>query len=118
MMRTMAARLRTDAQLAERQAAAHDDYLARRAAATRQAGQDPLPTGTQSAGGMPDRVKCLHALAAHALAVPGVNPLGGEAVKAAGSWWQSGPCAGPGSNLPGCDPRTFAAVSSTREVDI
>ena len=29
---------------------------------------------------MPDRVKCLHALAAHALAVPGVNPLGAEAV--------------------------------------
>ena len=25
---------------------------------------------------MPDRVKCLHALAAHELAVPGANPLG------------------------------------------
>lgn len=30
-----------------------------------------------SAGGMPTRVKCLHALAAHALAKgPGVNPIG------------------------------------------
>jgi hypothetical protein len=30
-----------------------------------------------SAGGMPDRVKCLHALAAHSLAAgPGVNPIG------------------------------------------
>lgn len=30
-----------------------------------------------SAGGMPQRVKCLHALIAHALAVgPGVNPVG------------------------------------------
>ena len=30
-----------------------------------------------SAGGMPTRVKCLHALAAHALAAgPGVNPIG------------------------------------------
>ena len=33
-----------------------------------------------SAGGMPNRVKCLHALVAHALAAgPGVNPLGDEA---------------------------------------
>ncbi|HYK67955.1 MAG TPA: DUF501 domain-containing protein [Streptosporangiaceae bacterium] len=91
-MRDMTARLRSDPALAERYASAHDDYLARRAAAARQAGQDPLPPGTQSAGGMPDRVKCLHALAAHALAVPEVNPLGAEAVRAAGRWWQSGPC--------------------------
>ena len=91
-MRAMTARLRTDPTLAERYAAAHRDYLARREAAARQAGQDPLPAGTQSAGGMPDRVKCLHALAAHALAVPGVNPLGAEAVEAAGLWWESGPC--------------------------
>ena len=34
-----------------------------------------------SAGGMPDRVKCLHVLVAHALAAgPGVNPLGDEAL--------------------------------------
>ena len=34
-----------------------------------------------SAGGMPDRVKCLHALAAHALAAgPGVNPIGDRAL--------------------------------------
>jgi hypothetical protein len=91
-MRAMAAKLRSDPRLAERYAVAHRDYLDRRAEAAREAGQEPLPAGTQSAGGMPDRVKCLHALAAHALAVPGVNPLGAEAVQAAGSWWQSGPC--------------------------
>ncbi len=62
----------------------------RRAAAAVALGLEPLPPGTQSAGGMPDRVKCLHALAAHALAVPGVNPLGEEAVRAAGPWWQAG----------------------------
>jgi uncharacterized protein len=95
-MREMTARLRSDPRLAERYAAAHRDYLARRAAAAREAGQEPLPAGTQSAGGMPDRVKCLHALAAHALAVPGVNPLGAEAVQAAGAWWQSGPCTSDG----------------------
>ena len=39
-----------------------------------------------SAGGMPNRVKCLHALAAHSLAAgPGVNPVGDDAL-AACSW--------------------------------
>lgn len=35
-----------------------------------------------SAGGMPDRVKCLHALVGHALAAgPGVNPIGDLALE-------------------------------------
>ncbi len=35
-----------------------------------------------SAGGMPDRVKCLHVLVGHALAAgPGVNPFGDEALR-------------------------------------
>ncbi|MCU1481471.1 MAG: septum formation initiator family protein [Subtercola sp.] len=39
-----------------------------------------------SAGGMPVRVKCLHALAAHALAAgPGVNPIGDLALER-GDW--------------------------------
>lgn len=39
-----------------------------------------------SAGGMPTRVKCLHALAGHALATgPGVNPIGDLAL-ARGDW--------------------------------
>lgn len=39
-----------------------------------------------SAGGMPVRVKCLHALAGHALAAgPGVNPIGDLAL-ARGTW--------------------------------
>lgn len=95
-MRSMAARLRTDPALAESYAAAHRDYVARRAAAAQQVGVDPLPAGTQSAGGMPGRVKCLHALAAHELAVPGINPLGAEAVQAAGCWWQARSCAEDG----------------------
>ena len=61
----------------------------------RAAGVAPLPPGTPSAGGMPDRVKCLHALVAHELAVPGANPLGGEAALAAGDWWAAGPCVAP-----------------------
>src|SRR4029450_9716513 len=45
-----------------------------------------------SAGGMPDRVKCLHALVAHALAAgTGINPLGDEAVQTMGAFWTH-PC--------------------------
>jgi uncharacterized protein len=92
LMREMASRLAADATLRARYLAAHQDYLARRDDVARQAGLEPLPAGTQSAGGMPDRVKCLHALVAQELAVPGSNPLGAEAARAAGSWWEAGRC--------------------------
>jgi hypothetical protein len=92
LMREMTARLAEDEQLRAAYQQAHHDYRARRDAAAKDEGQDPLPPGTQSAGGMPDRVKCLHALAAHELAVPGSNPFGREAVDAAGAWWSRGPC--------------------------
>jgi uncharacterized protein len=92
LMREMTARLAAEPGLARAYAAAHRDYLARRDATAREAGIAPLSPGTQSAGGMPDRVKCLHALAAHELAVPGANPLGRDTVRAAGKWWLAGPC--------------------------
>jgi len=92
MMRQFRQRLAADAGLRRAYLAAHLDYLARRDAVARAAGVEPLPPGAQSAGGMPDRVKCLHALVAHELAVPGANPLGREAAAAAGPWWQAGPC--------------------------
>jgi len=95
MMREMSARLAADPTLSERYRAAHEDYLAHRDAAAVRLGLEPLPAGTQSAGGMPDRVKCLHALVAQELAVPGSNPLGAEAARAAGPWWQAGPCVQP-----------------------
>jgi uncharacterized protein len=98
LMREMTTRLDADAGLRARYLAAHRDYLARRAAAARQAGVNPLPDGSPSAGGMPERVKCLHALVAQELAVPGSNPLGAEAVRAAGQWWRAGPCVGPGGS--------------------
>jgi uncharacterized protein len=95
-MRDMTARL-ADGALRHRYHAAHRDYLARREAAARAAGVEPLPPGTQSAGGMPERVKCLHALVAHELAAEsvnqsGVNPFGREALEAVGAWWLPGPC--------------------------
>lgn len=52
--------------------AAHESFLADRAAL----GDVPEVAGISS-GGMPNRVKCLHALAAHSLAAgPGINPIG------------------------------------------
>jgi uncharacterized protein len=92
LMREMTARLLADPSLAARYERAHADYLKRRNDASASAALPPLPAGTQSAGGMPDRVKCLHALAAHELAVPGSNPLGRETIEAAGEWWSRGPC--------------------------
>ena len=71
-MREWTALVEPDGPFAEQYAAAHAAYLADRAAA----GEVPEIAGI-SAGGMPTRVKCLHALAGHALAAgPGVNPIG------------------------------------------
>jgi uncharacterized protein len=91
-MAGMRRQLAADVALQQAYSAAHRDYLARRAAAARAAGVEPLPSGMPSAGGMPSRVKCLHALVAHELAVPGANPLGRQAADAAGRWWEAGPC--------------------------
>jgi hypothetical protein len=82
----MSQRLRDDPELAARYRAAHEDYLRRR--------DDLEPLGMDvTAGGMPDRVKCLHVLVAHSLAAgPGVNPLGDEALALLPAWGARGPC--------------------------
>ena len=88
LMRDMEARLLSDPDLAARYRAAHDSYLGERA----KLGPVEEIDGV-SAGGMPSRVKCLHVLVAHALAVgPGVNPLGDEARAILGAWWEAGSC--------------------------
>ncbi|TKK88187.1 DUF501 domain-containing protein [Herbidospora galbida] len=92
VMKEMRDRLAADPELAARYQAAHDDYLARRDKAAAEDGLEPLPRGTQTAGGMPDRVKCLHALVGHELAAPGTNPFGREALDALPEWWADGPC--------------------------
>lgn len=100
IMRRMTARLGEDPGLAERYGAAHDDYLRRRA----RFGDVPELAGV-SAGGMPDRVKCLHVLVAHALAAgPGVNPFGDEVLAGVGDWWAAGPCVAPGGEDPPHNP--------------
>lgn len=89
LMKEMTDRLAEDPELAAAYRSAHEDYLARRDAI------EVLP-GFPSAGGMPDRVKCLHVLVAHALAAgPGVNPLGDEAIALLPEWWRKGPCVAP-----------------------
>ncbi len=66
--------------------AAHESYLADRAVH----GEVPEIAGI-SAGGMPERVKCLHALIAHSLAAgPGVNPIGDAALADCG--WSPETC--------------------------
>ena len=94
LMREMEARLGDDAELASQYSAAHEAYLADRA----QLGHVVEIDGI-SAGGMPNRVKCLHVLVAHSLAAgAGVNPLGDEALAALGPWWASNPCCHPGQD--------------------
>ncbi len=91
LMREMQDRLATDPDLAERYRAAHTDYLLRREAIAH------VPEIADiSAGGMPDRVKCLHVHVAHALARGrGVNPFGDEALDLLADSWPSGDCAAP-----------------------
>ena len=84
-METFNADLAVDSELAAAYTAAHADYLARRA----ELGQVAEIEGV-SAGGMPTRVKCLHALLGHSLAAgAGVNPIGDrtlEALRERGLW--------------------------------
>lgn len=72
VMREMSDRLAVDDDLAASYRTAHEAYLAVR--------NEVHDLGIDvSAGGMPTRVKCLHVLLAHTLAVGrGVNPLGDE----------------------------------------
>ena len=91
VMAEMTQRLAEDPELAARYRAAHEDYLRRRTAIA----EVPEIEGV-SAGGMPERVKCLHVHLGHALAVgPGVNPFGDETRELVGEWWRHGPCVSP-----------------------
>ena len=85
----MSDRLQQDSELASRYWRAHEHYLAAR----RALGGDEVPEISGiSAGGMPERAKCLHVLVGHALAAGrGVNPLGDEALDRIGEFWAR-PC--------------------------
>jgi uncharacterized protein len=79
VMAELTAELHADPELAEAYRSAHLAYLADRASI-----EDVPEIAGFSAGGMPDRIKCLHALAAHSLAAgSGVNPIGDRALERA-----------------------------------
>ncbi|MET0829418.1 MAG: DUF501 domain-containing protein [Microbacterium sp.] len=81
VMRTLSDELASDPGIAEAYRQAHEVYLRDRSGFGEVEEIDGI-----SAGGMPTRVKCLHALAAHSLAAgPGVNPIGDRAL-ALSSW--------------------------------
>jgi len=85
LMRELAAELAADPALATGYRSAHENYLQMRNRL------DDLGIAV-TAGGMPDRVKCLHALVAHSLAVGrGVNPIGDRAVDALGEYFRGRP---------------------------
>lgn len=86
-MAELAAELDADPTAAEAYRAAHEAYLADRASIL-----DVQEIAGYSAGGMPSRVKCLHALIGHSLATgPGVNPIGDRALAECG--WSPEVCA-------------------------
>ncbi|MDR1448468.1 MAG: DUF501 domain-containing protein [Candidatus Ancillula sp.] len=72
-----------DEKLAHDYALAHRSYIKDRNILGQILGLEPLEQHNDiSAGGMPNRVKCLHALVGHSLAKgPGVNPIGDLALK-------------------------------------
>lgn len=76
LMRELTERLAADDDLARRYARAHERYLSRREAIAH------VPEIAHvTAGGMPDRVKCLHVLVGQSLSDGhGVNPFGDEAL--------------------------------------
>ena len=89
MMAEMEERLNTDSTLADKYKAAHISYENDR----NKLGMDVPEVKGITAGGMPDRVKCLHALIAHSLSVgEGVNPLGDEALASLSKWWINEQC--------------------------
>ena len=86
LMSEMTDRIKANPLLAAAHQRSHEDYLARRDA------MGALP-GNPGAGGMPTRVKCLHVLVGHSLAVgPGIDVLGDEALAMLPDWGARGPC--------------------------
>ena len=94
VMAEMSQRLTDDEDLAQRYRAAHENYLAERDRIRELAGLEPVwEIAEVSAGGMPERVKCLHVLVGHSLAVGrGINPLGDEALDRIAADWTPEVC--------------------------
>ena len=98
LMYEMTDSLAEDADLAAQYAAAHENYLAERERIRLISGTEEVPEiDGISAGGMPTRVKCLHAVIGHTLSVGrGVNPMADPGPAALAEWWPPEVCS--------CDP--------------
>ena len=82
LMAELQQRLADEPELAAAYQRAHEAYIADRDKTGAELGLDVPEIAGISAGGMPTRVKCLHALIGHSLAAgPGVNPIGDVALE-------------------------------------
>ena len=89
VMKELEAELDAQPELKATYVKAHQSYLEERTML-----EDVAEIAGISAGGMPERVKCLHALIAHSLAVgTGVNPIGDKALALLSEWGKT-PCVG------------------------
>ena len=95
LMYEMTDALAADPELASRYTLAHENYLAERERIRLISGTDEVPEIENiSAGGMPTRVKCLHAVIGHTLAVGrGINPMGDWGLDEITDWWTPQVCA-------------------------
>ena len=93
MMRVLEDQLTMDDVFAAHYLKAHESYIADRDQIAADLGLEAVSEiAGISAGGMPTRVKCLHALVGHSLAAgPGVNPVGDLALEAC--TWSPSRCA-------------------------
>lgn len=92
LMAELQQRLGEEPELANAYQAAHEAFIADRDKTANELKLDVPEISGISAGGMPTRVKCLHALIGHALAAgPGVNPIGDIALAACS--WSPNKCA-------------------------
>jgi hypothetical protein len=82
LMAELQQRLMDEPELAAAYQRAHESFIRDRDRTGAELGLDVPEIAGISAGGMPTRVKCLHALIGHALAAgPGVNPIGDLALE-------------------------------------
>lgn len=113
-----------DDELAAAYAQAHAAYLAARSEIGATAGiAEVTEINDYSAGGMPTRVKCLHALVGHSLAAgPGVNPIGDRAISfmtdvptPAGAVFADASAAAPAADASAADAPTTVTESADTE---
>lgn len=93
-MYAMTDEISADEAMAEAYRAAHENYLAERERirVATNTGEVPEIEGI-SAGGMPTRVKCLHAVLGHTLSVGrGINPYGDRTLDMISEWWTPEVC--------------------------